>query len=401
MEQTAKSSNFSQSLLWFGAAISIAEILTGALITPLGLQKGLIAIILGHIIGCTILYLSGLIGAKTKLSAIESTRISFGKYGSYVFSIINIIQLVGWSAVMIINGAKAFDVVTKTSLHITNVILWCVLIAVLLCIWILIGFKNLNKINIVAVGGLLIFTLILTVHVFLSGSTHGTEFIGNISFGGAVELSVIMPLSWLPLISDYTKNVKHEKMGTLSSAGGYFVGSTFMYSIGLGAAILTGTSDISAILILGGLSFVALIVVLLSTVTTTFLDVYSAAVSFINLTNKWNEKLISVIVCIVGLIIAILIPSSHYENFLYLIGSAFAPLFAILLTDFFILKNNKLDENNMINIKNLIIWVIGVLIYRLFMNLDTPIGSTLPTMIILSILYIIIDGGIKLCSKKF
>lgn len=400
MDQTAKSSNFSQALLWFGAAISIAEILTGALITPLGLKKGLAAIILGHVIGCMILYFSGLIGAKTKLSAIESTRISFGKYGSYVFSIINIIQLVGWTAVMIINGAKAFDVVAKTSLSIENEILWCVLITAAICIWILVGFKNLNKINIVAVGGLFIFTLILGGIILFSGTPNESEIIGDISFGAAVELSVIMPLSWLPLISDYTRNVKNEKLGTLFSVVGYFVGSTFMYIIGLSASLFTGTSDISAILISAGLPFVALAVILLSTVTTTFLDVYSAAVSFINLNNKWNEKLISIIVCILGLIIAVLVPTSQYESFLYLIGSAFAPLFAILITDFFILKNNKTYEKSMFNIKNSIIWVIGVITYRMLINLDTPIGSTLPTMIILSIICILINGGMKLCLKK-
>lgn len=41
----------SQFLLWMGAAISIAEIVTGTLIAPLGLAKGTLAIIVGHLIG--------------------------------------------------------------------------------------------------------------------------------------------------------------------------------------------------------------------------------------------------------------------------------------------------------------------------------------------------------------
>ena len=79
MDTTQKTSSFSQALLWFGAAVSIAEILTGALLAPLGFAKGFFAILLGHVIGCTVLYFAGLIGAKSELSAIESTRISFGK----------------------------------------------------------------------------------------------------------------------------------------------------------------------------------------------------------------------------------------------------------------------------------------------------------------------------------
>ena len=42
-------------LLWAGAAISISEIYTGGLIAPLGFQKGLLAIIVGHIIGTALL----------------------------------------------------------------------------------------------------------------------------------------------------------------------------------------------------------------------------------------------------------------------------------------------------------------------------------------------------------
>jgi purine-cytosine permease-like protein len=100
-----------------------------------------------------------------------------------------------------------------------------------------------------------------------------------------------MPLSWLPLIADYTKDAKNETGGTVWSAIGYFIGSTLMYLIGLGGALFAGTSDISEILISVGLPVIALFIVLFSTVTTTFLDVYSAAVSFLVI-KKANEKVI-------------------------------------------------------------------------------------------------------------
>lgn len=96
-------------LLWFGAAVSIAEILTGALVAPLGFEKGALAILIGHVIGCGLLYLAGLIGAQTGRSAMESCRIAFGGKGSYLFSALNITQLIGWTAVMIISGAKAMS----------------------------------------------------------------------------------------------------------------------------------------------------------------------------------------------------------------------------------------------------------------------------------------------------
>ena len=88
MQEQQKTSGIGQGLLWFGAAVSIAEILTGALIAPLGITKGIVAILFGHLAGGVIFYLAGYIGAQSNLSAIESTRISFGKYGSFCFSIL-------------------------------------------------------------------------------------------------------------------------------------------------------------------------------------------------------------------------------------------------------------------------------------------------------------------------
>ncbi len=47
---------FENGLIWFGAAVSMAEILTGTYFASLGFFKGLFAIILGHIIGCILLF---------------------------------------------------------------------------------------------------------------------------------------------------------------------------------------------------------------------------------------------------------------------------------------------------------------------------------------------------------
>lgn len=391
-----KTSILNGGLLWFGAAVSIAEILTGTLIAPLGFTKGIIAIILGHIIGCTLLYFAGLIGAKSGMYAMESSRISFGKQGSYLFSILNVLQLIGWTAVMIIGAAKALSTISKSVMGFDSNALWCAITGALIIIWVILGIKNLGKVNVVAVGGLFILTIILSAIVFKSTTAiPSSEFM---SFGMAVELSVAMPLSWLPLISDYTRNAKDPKRATLVSALSYFIGSSWMYIIGLGAAIYAGNSDIAQILMSAGLGVVAMIIVIMSTVTTTFLDVYSAGVSFTNISNKISEKWAAIVVCIIGMAIAMFTPIEQYQNFLYLIGSAFAPMSAILLTDYFIF--NKTEVKQTLNTVNLLIWAAGFGIYRLFLSIDTIIGSTVPVMIIVSLLCILINGGMKLCSKK-
>lgn len=69
---------FENGLIWFGAGVSIAEILTGTYLAPLGMGKGLAAIIVGHIIGCLMLFLAGVIGGKVRKSAMETVKMSFG-----------------------------------------------------------------------------------------------------------------------------------------------------------------------------------------------------------------------------------------------------------------------------------------------------------------------------------
>lgn len=385
-----KTSSFSNGLIWFGAAVSIAEILTGTFFAPLGFGKGLLAIIIGHVIGCVLFYFAGLIGGKTQKSSMETVKISFGQRGSLLFSALNVLQLVGWTAVMILSGAQAASFVV----NIGGDWVWCIIIGVLIILWILAGFTNLSKINIAVIGALFILTIILSTVIFKGNA--GSVVKGSISFGAAVELAVAMPLSWLPLISDYTRTAKNPKEATAVSTITYFFTSCWMYIIGMGASIFTGESDIAKIMVSAGFYIMALIIVIFSTVTTTFLDAYSAGVSSESISKKLKEKPAAVIVCIVGMLLAIFTPITQYENFLYLIGSVFAPMIAILIVDFFILKKDC--SNKSVDAINLIIWAAGFIIYRVFMYIDTPVGNTLPVMLITGFLCLIankIFGGKK------
>ncbi|HWQ50649.1 MAG TPA: putative hydroxymethylpyrimidine transporter CytX [Terriglobales bacterium] len=375
----AKSSTFSQALLWFGAAVSIAELMTGALIAPLGLEAGLAAILLGHVIGAAVLIPAGLIGAKSGLSWAESTRISYSKYGSWAFSALNILQLLGWTAVMIIGGATAFDGIAGELWGVRNTALWSVGIGVLICVWVFLGLKNLSKVNTVIIALLFIFTLMLGFSVFSGGRPAGTAE-GAISFGAAVELNVSMALSWLPLIADYTRTLKKPVTGTLGSVAGYFVGSLFMFGIGLGAAVYYGTSDVFVIMAAAGMGLAALATIVLSTVTTTFLDVYSAGVSAVNLNGKISETWTAAAVCAAGVAIAIFVPIERYEDFLYLISSVFAPLFGVSFADYFLLRKREMRAQDRPCYKNLLLWLAGFIAYRMLLPYNTAVGITLPVM---------------------
>jgi len=377
-----KTSVFSNGLIWFGAAVSIAEILTGSLIAPLGFKKGIIAIVLGHFIGCCLLYMAGLIGANTGKSSMETVKMSFGQKGSIIFSSINIIQLIGWTAVMIISGAMAANVLLPN----ISISIWSIIISILVIIWVILGVKNLEKINTIAMGLLFIVTIILSFVLF-KDSNHSILTSGNMTFGSALELSIAMPLSWLPLISDYTKSAKEPKKSTFVSVLVYFIVSCWMYLIGLGATIITGESDIAMIMLKANLGIAAIIIIVFSTVTTTYLDVFSAGISSVSIKKNLNPKLVSIIVCIIGLVLVLFTPITQYENFLYFISSVFAPMISIQIVDFFYLKKDNSINN--FDYLNLGLWFLGFIIYRIFLKIDTPIGNTLPVMIISAFITIV------------
>lgn len=373
-----KTSLFENGLIWFGAAVSLAEILTGTYFAPLGFFKGILAVITGHVIGCVLLFLAGVIGGKVQKSAMETVKSSFGSKGSILFALLNVVQLVGWTAIMIFDGAIAANGIWDIGHRI-----WAVVIGCLIILWIIIGIKNLGKLNTVAMSALFILTVVISIVIFTNGGTNSIS--GEaMSFGAAVELSVAMPLSWLPLISDYTKDAEKPVKASAVSAVVYGLISCWMYVIGMSATIFTGESDIAQIILKAGMGVAGLVVVVLSTVTTTFLDAYSAGISSESISQKANPKWIAIGTAVIGTTGAILFPMDNITDFLYFIGSVFAPMIAVQLADFFVIKNDSSQKK--FDIQNLIIWFIGFVIYRLLMRVDIPVGNTLPDMLITSLL---------------
>ena len=380
-----KTSTFQNSLIWFGAGVSLAEILIGTSFAPLGMAKGFAAIVLGHIIGCALFFLAGLIGGRTGRSAMETVKMSFGHTGGLLFAFLNVLQLVGWTAIMIYDGALAIGGIFDAGHWI-----WCLVIGGLIIVWILVGITNLGLINKISMAALFILTLVLCKVIFFSGASAGGDLGEAMSFGAAVELAVAMPLSWLPLISDYTREAEKPFQATLASTLTYGVVSCWMYVIGMGAAIYTGEYDIAQIMVKAGLGIAALVILVLSTVTTTFLDAWSAGISAESLSSKLNGKWTAVVVTVAGIAGAILFPMDDITDFLYLIGSVFAPMIAVQIADHFLLHRDRFNEA--FDGRNLVIWLVGFVLYRALMRVDIVVGYTLVDMVATMVLCLLADA---------
>ena len=388
-----RTSLFENGLIWFGAGVSLAEILTGTSFSSLGFGRGLAAILLGHMIGCVLLFLSGVIGGRQRLSAMETVRGSFGSRGTVFFALLNVLQLLGWTAIMIYDGALAAGGIFSIGHWV-----WCLVIGGLIILWVLIGITNLGKLNTFAMAALFLLTLILCKVIFFGGSAAVTLPDDSLTFGAAVELAVAMPLSWLPLISDYTREAEKPVKAAAVSAIIYGLVSCWMYIIGMGAAMRTGENDIAQIMLKAGLGTAGLLIIIFSTVTTTFLDADSAGISFESISKRIPGKYAAIAAALLGTIGAIVFPMDDITGFLYLIGSVFAPMIAIQIADFFLLHRNS--SHKALDPRAFILWIIGFVLYRLLMRFDIPVGNTLPDMLITMLLCILAEKLLPDQSKN-
>ena len=382
------------SLIWFGAAISIAEILTGACLESLGLGRGLAVIILGHLIGFLLLVLAGIIGVKNKEGSMRSSALSFGKYGSFFFAVLNIVQLVGWQGIMIFDASISAQGILNLG-HTW----WCLIIGILTIAWIMLGIKHRDKLNVVVMVLLLILTVILSFVIFsgVKNGELGVKSAGEVlSIGQGLELSIAMPLSWIPMIADYTYKAKKPVKATFSACLTYTLASTWMYAIGLGAAVITHETRIDQIMLKAGLGVAGLFIIVFSCVTTNFIDAFSCnqstyalfpkdkipqeSESKSSLINNIKVNLPGIIDTIIGTAGAILFPMENITEFLYFIGSVFAPMISVQIADQFIIKHRKTDVK--VDAVASIAWIIGFVMYRILMKYDFIVGYTIPNMVI-------------------
>ncbi|MBR6318735.1 MAG: cytosine permease [Fibrobacter sp.] len=394
---------FSNGIIWFGVAISVSEIEAGIEIGAASAPGSLwLPLILGHVLGGILLFFVGLIGARVRLNAMETTSSTFGKYGSRFFAALNVFQLLAWVAVLNAQGASAL---AGLNLPISFP-LTCVILAVLIAIWVFVGLKRSANVTTVVMAALAILLAVLTVKLFGVGATgalaSGTTVAGVaagaaagsvalLGFWNIFEISIAMPISWLPVISDYTKDVENPVKATAVSAAAYTFASLWMYIIGIEIAGIGANNNIAQAILLAGLGIPGIIIVVLSTVTTNFLAANSAGESSKAIYGKINPKVAGVVVSLLSAALAISGIMEHYISFLYLIASVFAPMAAVLLVSFYFAKVGAVDarENSARTASlgfwlwNLFSWLAGFVVYQVAERLDSvPLGPTLLAVIV-------------------
>lgn len=383
------------SALWFGAAISLAEIETGALLAGMGAAKAMAANLAGHAVGALLFFLAAYISFSRKKTAIAVCESSFGRGGPVLFGFLNLAQLIGWTAVMIIVASVSLQAIWPQAADSLGFSLLSRLLPAALVVFQAVkGPRKIGVLNAVVSLLLGLLCVLLSVKVFSGDFLAAHPAADSFGFGTGFELAIIMPLSWLPLVGDYAADAKGGIKTALGAALAYFLSSVWMYSIGMAATISHGLT--SPALILGGaLLPVAVLIILLSTVTTAFLDLRSAAISLRTALPKLRESIALLIASALSVILALLAPMDRYQDFLLLIGSVFAPLYAVLLPDFLLSRFCKRPARPAVSFT---VWGLGVIAYHsplfsgeLFAGF-LP-GKTMPVMLCTALIFTLYRVG--------
>ena len=396
-------------LLWAGVAISLAEIWAGGFLAPMGFWLGTLAILLGHLIGNTFMALGGIIGSEYGIMSMVSVRPSFGIRGSNLAAVLNIIQLIGWASIMLIIGGRAGAMLGEPAGGIlASRQLWIIAIGLGTLLWAQMTgspiWRMMQKLTVVG---------LLMVIVLMSGVTlneFGSRVLEinpqEMPFMIGLDLVIAMPISWMPLVADYSRFSRNTAPAFWNTWLGYFLISSWMYALGLTATLVAGAGDPGTLILqlTGKIGFAvpALAMVIFSTITTGFPDVYSAACSTLNISQRFSSRNIVWAAGIISILVALVFPMEQYENFLFLIGAMFVPLFGVVLTDYFFIRNRRLSTENLyrrhgpywysggFNGIALACWAVGFLVYELITFMKYSIGGSIPSLFVAGVCYYLI-----------
>ena len=395
-------------LLWGNLGISLLVIVAGAILVPaLSLPTAIVAIVVGCLVGNLMLAVAGLIGAQARVPAMALMRAPLGTKGSFLPTAINVVQCLGWTVFELLVIATAASALSDELLGVGAQWAWTLVFGAAALAMGLLGPIGVVRtvLRRVAIWVMPVAIVYLVWWALTGGGLSAAwnrPGQGGLSIWQAIDIVVGVTVSWVPLAADYTRFAQTPKKAFWGTGIGYLLPDALL--LALGAVILLtrdvgDASTLPAAVAAGGL--VALLALLVLTVGETdeaFANAYSGAVSLQNLFPAAPQKLLIVATTTVGTIGALALELTSFQSFLFLLGSFFVPLFAVLLADW-LLAGLSYDADDVFGAPAwrpgmILAWIVGFGTYQYLsptgptwwvdqvQHVDPPawgIGATLPS----------------------
>lgn len=367
------------AVLWGDLSVGLLVMVTGALLVPaLGFPRALLAIVVGSVIGCVPLALVGLAGEREGVPSMVLFRPMLGLRGSFLPSALNLLQLVGWTAVEFWAMGQVANVAARELFGFDAPRAWTAAVAVL-CTALALGGpvlvvrRWLERFGIYVLLATAVWITVRALGAGDPGAIWRGPGEGGLPFWLAVDLVIVMPVSWLPLVADYTRFARPGSGGVAGTYVGYLVGNVWFYT--LGALLVLGAGAAADVLGIGtaiagaaggGLLLLALLV---GESDNAFADLYSAAVSIQNVAPEAPQRWLVGTLGALALGLALALSMERYELFLLLIGSVFVPLFGVFAADWLVRARGRYGPERLfaqsgVRWLALLPWLAGFVVYH-------------------------------------
>ncbi len=356
-------------LLWGNLGVSLLVLFTGTFLAGLGLQRALLATIVGAVLGTALLGLAGLIGFERRVPGMVLMRAPLGRRGSYAPTGLNVAQNLGWAVFELYVMSLAASALTDQLFGFEARWAWVLVFGVLTAWLALAGpisfvRRYVRRFAVWAVAASLAYLVWWALDGADVGGLWSASGEGGITFWQGVDLTIAMAASWLPLAADYTRFSRSRRAAFWGTAAGYFVPLVLLYALGVLLALSRGLAEPSAIFTAiaagGAASALALLALTVDEADEPFANVYSAAVSLQNLVPWASQRLLVVLVAGVATLGAGVVDILAYETFLLLLGSFFVPLFGVLAADFLIGSGRPVD----VRWSGIVAWAAGFALFQ-------------------------------------
>ena len=330
------------SIVWLMASASATTPLIGALLFHFGVTDMILAIVLSWLIGLVPAGLFSEMGREVPLTALIVARKSYGTVGAFLFSVLFTFVNMGWFG---LNTAVAGETLSAITHMPGN--LWFWIIGVLQVVLVLFGMKWLEyfyrytSVVLLVCYGVLAYYLFSHYHVKMPGPTV------PMAWGTAITTVVTFSiLSWTYKVSTVSRfatpasNPRGKTAFFLAPSVGIMVSVLVMGLMGMYSQQGTGNWNLA---LLGAHApvwgVIAAIGVALAIMHTNAMNLYPSTVDLLVAINtfrrqaKWGQPIATIILGVLGTVLAILGILNHVVGFLDVIGDVIIPFTFIMIVD--------------------------------------------------------------------
>lgn len=353
--------------LWSTLGVTLYIMPFGSLLVPaLSIEIAFLAVVVAAVLGGLLIGAMAAIAARTGLGSTDLFARPFGGLSKPFVGILLLLRNVLWGAFALYLISDAAELVSDRALGVGLRPLWALVF-------------TLAGLGLVAAGPEFVIRkllrrvgiwIVLAVALGITGSAYMEfeipTYLKRSAAGGwpefwqAVDVMLLVPLLWLPVVADYAR----RSSGTASAFAGSFLGLAVTTAwIGfLGVVYLPAveTGDIAGFVVGMQLGVAALVILLILQTDEVFVNAHSAGEAA-SAVLPVGSRTAAAGCGVLALILALVFDLLSIEGSLLLLASLFVPLAGVVIADFILTRG---EEGRSIPYSAGVAWAFGFLLYH-------------------------------------